>query len=397
LDIRKIDISKLNPAVYNPRRDLKPGDKEYDKLKKSILEFDYIDPIIWNERTGNVVGGHQRLKILKELGHQELEISVVDLDSTKEKALNLALNKNSGDWDIPKLSELLLELDTGEFDIEITGFDESELESLLVDRPNGGLTDDDAVPEVPEEPKTKLGDLYQLGNHRLLCGDATKKGDVEKLMDGQKADMVFTDPPYGVDYSSRGDKLKGDKLKGDKLKELPDLLDNSFESYSLHMKPGSCIYCCHTDQKPFVRFNFELYFNKYFHQSATLVWVKNVASMGWQDYRAQHEPILYGWLDGDHVFNGDRTETTIWNFKRDATQKYVHPTQKPVELVSRGIRNSSKGEDIILDLFGGSGSTMIACDKMGRKCYTMELEPKYCDVIIKRWEDFTGKTAELIT
>jgi len=197
--IQKIPISEINPAFYNPRFDLQPGDPDYEKLKKSINEFDLVEPLIWNRRTNRLVGGHQRLKILKERGDIEVEVSVVDLDEVKERALNLALNKISGEWNLPRLEDLLEELDTGDFDMEITGFDETEIEDLMTQFyvPEENEKDDE-VPEVPEEPITKTGDLYKLGEHRLLCGDATKIDDVERLMDGQKADMVFTDPPYGL-------------------------------------------------------------------------------------------------------------------------------------------------------------------------------------------------------
>jgi len=229
VEIQTLPISKINPAIYNPRKDLKPGDQEYEKLKKSIDEFYIVEPLIWNKRTGNLVGGHQRLKILKERGDQEVEVSVVDLNEAKEKALNLALNKISGEWDYPALKDLLQELDTGAFDIEITGFDLGEIEDLMnqFHVPEEGLTDDDAVPE-PSESICRKGDLWSLGNHRLYCGDATVITDVEKLMAGEKADMVFTDPPYGIelntDYTS---------MRGSKRSTLSGRNTNKFEAISI--------------------------------------------------------------------------------------------------------------------------------------------------------------------
>ena len=197
MKVISLKVNEINPSVYNPRRDLQPGDPDYEKLKKSILEFDMVEPLVWNERTDNLVGGHQRLKVLQELGVENVEVSVVDLSEVKEKALNLALNKISGEWDFPRLKDLLEELDTGNFDIEIMGFDDKEIEDLMTqfNVPEEGLTDDD---EIPEQVETicKTGDLWQLGNHRLLCGDATKKEDVERLMGGEKADMTITSPPY---------------------------------------------------------------------------------------------------------------------------------------------------------------------------------------------------------
>ena len=215
MDIQTISITKINPAPYNPRADLKEGDVEYEKLRKSLEEFDLVEPLIWNKRTGNLVGGHQRLKILKSRGTKEVDVSVVDLSDSKEKALNIALNKISGEWDMPKLKDLLEEIDTGEFDIEITGFDSGEIEDLMNQLfvPDENELDD-VVPEV-EEPIAVLGDLYQLGDHRLLCGDATMIDDVEKLMGGSKADMVFTDPPYNIGYKDL--KGKHNKIKNDKM------------------------------------------------------------------------------------------------------------------------------------------------------------------------------------
>lgn len=213
MKIESVQITDILPAAYNPRRDLQPGDPEYEKLKKSINEFDMVEPLVWNKRIGNLVGGHQRLKILKDRGDTEVEVSVVDLDDSHEKALNLALNKISGEWDLSLLKDLLLELDTGDFDMDVTGFDVKEIEDLMTQLhvPEEGLTDDDEVPE-PTESICRRGDLWQLGNHRLLCGDATILTDVERLMGGEKADMVFTDPPYGIDldtdYTKMGGKAK---------------------------------------------------------------------------------------------------------------------------------------------------------------------------------------------
>jgi site-specific DNA-methyltransferase (adenine-specific) len=255
------------------------------------------------------------------------------------------------------------------------------------------------VPEVPDEPVTKLGDIYQLGNHRLMCGDSTSINDGEKLMGGLLADLVFTDPPYNVAYSGCGANNLG-TIKND------DMSDNDFEqfcrdvfsTYSAIMKPLACIYVCHPDSASAPKIAFEKTFAEQFKKSSTIIWMKQSAGMGWQDYRAQHEPILYGWKEGkgSHFNAGDRTKTSIWKIGRDAQASYVHPTQKPVCLPEEAIMNSSKGSDCVVDLFGGSGSTLIACEKTGRVNRTMELDPKYCDVIVKRWEEYTGKKAVLL-
>jgi site-specific DNA-methyltransferase (adenine-specific) len=297
---------------------------------------------------------------------------------------------------------LSLELSDIKDDISLAmlGFSVDELDALLnPTQLTDGLTDEDAVPEVPIEPTTKLGDIYQLGNHRLMCGDSASLDDAEKLMDGDLADLVFTDPPYNVAYSGRGANnlgtIKNDDMSNDDFEQF---CRDIFTTYHTYMKPLACIYVCHPDSQSAPKLAFEKTFAEQFKKSSTLIWMKQSAGMGWQDYRAQHEPILYGWKEGSgkHFYSGDRTKTTIWKIGRDAQASYVHPTQKPVALPEEAINNSSKGMDIVLDLFGGSGSTLIACEKVGRKARLMELDPKYCDVIIKRWEDFTGNKAVLL-
>jgi len=262
------------------------------------------------------------------------------------------------------------------------------------------LVDEDATPEVPAEAITKPGDVWLLGRHRLMCGDSTSIEQAEKLMGGVKADMVFTDPPYNVAYEGRGEKNKLGPIKNDNMSDesFEQFCRDIFSTYDAVMKPLACIYVCHPDSQTAPKLAFEKTFAELFKKASTLIWVKQSAGMGWQDYRAQHEPILYGWKKGDggkHFYCGDRSKTTVWQIGRDAQASYVHPTQKPVALPEEAIKNSSKGEDVVLDLFGGSGSTLIACEKTGRINRSMELDPKYCDVIVKRWEEFTGKKAEL--
>lgn len=401
--IEKIPISKINPAPYNPRLDLQPGNAEYEKIKRSITEFDLVEPLVWNKRTGNLVGGHQRLKILKEKGITEVDVSVVDLDESKEKALNIALNKVQGDWDLPKLKDLLQELDTGEFDIGITGFDEKEIEDLMNQLyvPDENEKDDD-VPEVPEEPITKKGDLYKLGEHRLLCGDATIIDDVERLMDGQKADMVFTDPPYSVNYEKKNTEvLKSksySKITNDDLsvKDIArDLWKPSFDNMALFAKDGASIYVTMPQGGDQMMMMMMMMMDSW-QVKHELIWVKSspVFSMGRLDYDYMHEPIVYGWKKNHQFYGNGEHKKSVWFIERDGNKS--HPTMKPVALIGNAINNSSKMEDNILDIFGGSGSTLIACEKLNRKCFMMELDEHYCDVIVKRWEDYTGKKAELI-
>lgn len=387
-------ISELLPADYNPRKDLQPGDPEYERLKKSILEYDYIDPIIWNQRTGRVVGGHQRLKILIELGKEEIDVSVVDFSEEKEKALNISLNKNSGDWDLAKLKDILLELDTGDFDIEITGFDEQEIEKLLaqfhVDLQE--IQEDEFDPEAEaekiQEPISKPGHIWQLGRHRLMCGDATNKEEVQQLMNGQLADMVFTDPPYNVDYTGKTKDaltIKNDSMDGNRFKTfLFDAFSNMYEV----TKPGGAIYICHADTEG-VNFRTALIEAGWMLKQC-LVWVKQQFVMGRQDYHWRHEPILYGWKPGaSHCWYGSRNQDTVWEIDRPMANR-EHPTMKPLALIGKAICNNLKGMDLVLDLFGGSGSTLIASEQLDRVCYMMELDPVYCDVIINRYKQATG-------
>lgn len=267
-----------------------------------------------------------------------------------------------------------------DFDLSLIGFDAEELANLLEPEQVDGLTDEDEVPELPETPVTVEGDVWILGNHRLMCGDSTSIDAVDKLMNGQKADMVFTDPPYGVDY-------KG--INNDSRDGLEDLLRAAFGNYLASSKSGASIYCFHSDRCADV---FHRVFREFFHFSSMIIWAKNSLTLSQTDYQSQHEPCIYGWMDnGKHSWYSDRKQTSVWKF--DKERVIGHTTPKPVGLVEKAINNSSKGGDAILDLFGGSGSTLIASEKIGRHARVMELDPKYCDVIIKRWQEFTGKTA----
>ena len=394
MNIQKIKIDKLIPATYNPRKDLKPGDAEYIKIKNSIENFGYVSPLIINKDM-TVIGGHQRLKVLKELGFTELECIIVDLDKTKEKALNIALNKIQGDWDEEKLEVLLQELKLDDFDTNLTGFDFDEVDEILKDV-TGSKEDNfdiDSAYEEIEEPITKPGDIWILGNHRLMCGDSTQKNDIMRLINNQDADMILTDPPYNVDYvgkTAEALKIKNDNMSDNQFYEF---LKKVFENMYSVTKEGASIYVFHADTEGL---NFRKAFKDAgFKLAECLIWKKDCFVMGRQDYQWQHEPILYGWKEGTaHYFINDRTQSTILEFDRPK-QSTLHPTMKPIDLIAKLIKNSSKENDIILDLFGGSGSTIIAAEQLNRKCYTMELDPKYCDVIVKRWETLTNKEAIL--
>ena len=394
MNIQKINIEKLKAAEYNPRKDLKPEDEEYQKIKRSILEFGYVAPIIVNADM-TVIGGHQRLKVLKELGYEEVECNIVDLDKTKEKALNIALNKITGEWDNSKLEELLAELKETDIDMDMTGFTFDEVDNILKDI-EGSKEDDfdlDQVLNEIEEPTTRPGDIWILGKNRLMCGDSTQKEQVMRLMDKQDADMLLTDPPYNVDYE--GKTVDALKIENDNMTstEFYNFLLDSFRNMFEVTKCGSSVYVFHADTEGL---NFRNAFNAVgFKLAQCLVWVKNTFVMGRQDYQWRHEPILYGWKEGaGHYFINDRKQSTVLEFDKP-TRNAEHPTMKPIDLLVYLIKNSSKENDLILDLFGGSGSTLIAAEQVKRRCYTMELDPKYCDVIVKRWELLTGEKAVL--
>lgn len=394
MNIQKINIEKLKAAEYNPRKDLKPEDEEYQKIKRSILEFGYVAPIIVNADM-TVIGGHQRLKVLKELGYEEVECNIVDLDKTKEKALNIALNKITGEWDNSKLEELLAELKETDIDMDMTGFTFDEVDNILKDIEGSKEDDfdlDQALNEI-EEPTTRSGDIWILGKNRLMCGDSTQKEQVMRLMDKQEADMLLTDPPYNVDYE--GKTVDALKIENDNMTstEFYNFLLDSFRNMFEVTKCGSSVYVFHADTEGL---NFRNAFNAVgFKLAQCLVWVKNTFVMGRQDYQWRHEPILYGWKEGaGHYFINDRKQSTVLEFDKP-TRNAEHPTMKPIDLLVYLIKNSSKENDLILDLFGGSGSTLIAAEQVKRRCYTMELDPKYCDVIVKRWELLTGEKAVL--
>lgn len=394
MNIQKIKIDKLIPATYNPRKNLKPSDAEYVKIKNSIEKFGFVSPLVINKDM-TVIGGHQRLKVLKEMGIVEVECIIVDLDKTNEKALNIALNKIQGDWDEEKLEALLQELKLEDFDTNLTGFDFDEVDEILKDV-NGSKEDEfdvDSAYEEIEEPITKPGDVWILGKHRLMCGDSAQKEDVMRLMNNQDADMLLTDPPYNVDYvgkTSEALKIKNDNMSDNQFYEF---LKKVFENMYSVTKEGASIYVFHADTEGL---NFRKAFKDAGYKLAEcLIWKKDCFVMGRQDYQWQHEPILYGWKEGAaHHFINDRTQSTILEFDRPR-QSSLHPTMKPIDLVARLLKNSSKENDKILDLFGGSGSTIIAAEQLNRNCYTMELDPKYCDVIVKRWESLTNKEAIL--
>lgn len=427
MNIELISKDHMNPAPYNPRINLQPTDSEYQKLAKSIEEFGYIEPIVWNRRTGSIVGGHQRFKILVANGEELIASSVVDLDETKEKALNIALNKISGHWDDEKLAYLLTEIQQSDIDISLTGFDSLEVVEFL-DNFNKLNEEEGSLPVVEDEfnvqkaldniitPETKYGDVWQLGRHLLMCGDATNRKDVQRLMSGSKSDLIVTDPPYNVNVKSKSARLNEDnreKIMNDDMpaEQFVGFLEMTFNNYVSIMSPAAAIYVFHSSS--FQR-EFENAMNSVGIKIRTqCIWSKNASSFGFSQYKYKHEPVFYAHLESEAPsWYGDLKQTTIWKsglpveqsipetiweVSRGDVTKYVHPTQKPLELLAIPIKNSSKKGDIIVDFFGGSGSTLMTCEQMDRECRVLELDPIFCDVIKQRFFESTNIEPFLIS
>ena len=385
--IETMKTENLLPADYNPRKDLKPGDEEYEKLKRSIEQFGYVEPVIWNKTTGRVVGGHQRLKVLIDMGINEVDCVVVEFDENKERALNVALNKISGEWDKDKLALLISDLQAEDFDVSLTGFDAAEIDDLFKDTIQDKVKDDDfdVDAELQNPTITKLGDVWQLGRHRLVCGDSTKAETYENLLGDEKVNLVITDPPYNVNYEGSVGKIKNDNMEDDKFYNF--LLD-AFTNTEKCMADDASIYVFHADTEGL---NFRKAFKDAgFYLSGTCIWKKQSLVLGRSPYQWQHEPILFGWKKkGKHQWYTGRKKSTIWEFDKPKKNS-DHPTMKPIPLIAYPIMNSSMSNCLVLDPFGGSGSTLIACEQTDRIARTIELDEKFCDVIVKRYIEQVG-------
>jgi site-specific DNA-methyltransferase (adenine-specific) len=392
MKIQEVAVDKLIPYAKNSRTH---SPEQVGQIAASIKEFGFRNPILVDGV--GIIAGHGRLMAAQKLGLDKVPtIDCSDMTESQKKAYIIADNKlamNAG-WDNAMLTIELKDLEDEGFDLSLTGFDDKELDALLnVIEGTDGLTDENAVPDVPEEPKTKLGDIYILGNHRLMCGDSTSIDSVEKLMNGQLADQLVTDPPYNIAYE--GGSKKREQIKNDEMadEEFRQFLKDVYIAANAVMKAGAVFYIWHADTEGY---NFRgAARDMGWKVRQTLIWNKDNSAFGRSDYHWKHEPCLYGWKEGAaHLWAADRKQTTVIECKRPSKSD-LHPTMKPVELMEYQILNNTKGSDIVLDLFGGSGSTMIAAEKIGRKSCLMELDPKYCDVIVRRWEDFTGKKAVL--
>lgn len=388
MEIKELPLKDLKPAVYNPRKKLKKGDKEYEKIKQSLLKFGYVDPIIVNEDL-TVIGGHQRLTVLKDLDYETAKCVIVDLPKEDEKALNIALNKITGQWDEALLADLLLDLQESDFNLDLTGFEPPEIDDILSNFHDKELSEDefDVEEELKKPTVSRHGDIWQLGKHRVICGDSTKAETYKQLLDDRKANLVVTDPPYNVDVEETAGKILNDNMSDG---DFYQFLLSMFTQVENHMETDASIYVFHADTEGL---NFRKAFKDAgFYLSGCCIWKKNSLVLGRSPYQWQHEPCLYGWKKkGKHQWFSDRKQTTIWEYDRPKSSK-DHPTMKPIQLMAYPIQNSSMRGTIVLDPFLGSGSTLIAADQTGRVCYGIELDEKFVDVIVKRYIEVTGDT-----
>lgn len=386
MEFKKIRIANLVPAVYNPRKKLKPGDKEYEKIKGSITEFGYVEPVIVNSDL-TIIGGHQRITVLNDLGHEEIDCIVIDIDKQKEKALNIALNKITGEWNKELLADLIKDLQDSDFDVAFTGFEPPEIEQLFNSVHDKKIEEDDFdIDRELEKPVlSKQGDVWLLGRHRLAVGDSTLPDTYETLMDGQKANLVVTDPPYNVNYEGTAGTIRNDNMEDEQFYQF---LFAAFVNMEQHMEQDASIYIFHADTEGL---NFRKAFQAAgFYLSGTCIWKKQSLVLGRSPYQWQHEPVLFGWKKGGkHNWYSDRKQTTVWEFDRPRKSEN-HPTSKPVGLLAYPVQNSCMSNCIVLDPFGGSGSTLVACEQTNRICYMAELDEKYADVIVQRYIERKG-------
>ncbi len=410
MEIKKMRLSQIQIADYNPRVELRPGDPAYEKLKNSIQTFGFCEPLIFNRRTDHLVGGHQRLTVLKDLGYTEAEVVVVELPLEQEKAVNIALNKIQGDWDERKLALLLDELTKApEFNVELTGFETEEISDLLdralnADSPQTREENFDVEEALDRENPavTQPGELIELGNHHLLCGDSGRLSALKKLIGDNKVHLFFTDPPYNCNYYS-GNRPQPEKTQPKQSRQWKPIYSDNINQDEYIKWLGTVL----RDVSKFLAAGAPVYIwngHRQFgpmHQlletigikvSCVITWAKESFAIGYGDYNQQTEFCLYGWLEnnGAHRWYGPTNESTLWQIHRDPTKEYKHPTQKPLELAERAISNSSRRSQIVLDTFLGSGTTLIAAERLSRKCFGIEIDPHYCDVIVRRWIAFVG-------
>ena len=387
---QKFNIADLNPAKYNPRKQLQPGDPEFEALCRSIETFGCVSYVVVNVRDGAnvIVSGHQRISAMRYLGYEEAECVVVDLDEPQEMALNVAMNKISGEWDMEKLKALLKDIDLSGLDMTLTGFDEEELKGLIGDVPLGE-EDFDVDEELAKPTYSKPGDLWRLGPHRLICGDSTLQDTYKKLLGDTRVPLVLTDPPYMIDVHQAAGSIKNDNLPDD---EAYQFLLKAFTGMYEHLADDGTIYVWHADGKGLIfRRSFE---DAGFTLLQCAVWAKDQLVIGRSPFQWKHEPCLVGSRGGEIHWYGGEDEGSVWHFDRPKKSD-KHPTMKTLGLIIYQIRNSSEEGDHVLDPFLGSGTTLIACCETGRICYGVEFDPKFSDVIVERFISWAGSSTEV--
>ncbi|MEX2225366.1 MAG: site-specific DNA-methyltransferase [Dehalococcoidia bacterium] len=402
MQIAHVAIDELKPDPANPRR---IGDAELEALTRSLNEYGFVQPVLARAADKTVIGGHQRLLAARKLGIKTVPVIFLDLTVEQSRVLNLALNKISGSWDEELLARMVADLsDVDDLDISLSGFSEDELDALLKsldlrekkDKPES-FDVDAALEAARAATRAKPGDLWALGDHRLLVGDAGDTAAVQRLLDGKRAPMCFTDPPYNVAYGDHGGQQRGQK----KRRIQNDAMSSQeFDAFcrgwarNLLASVDGAIYCCMSSKElPLVSRVLE---EEGGHWSDTIIWRKDRFTLGRADYQRQYEPLWYGWREGTrHEWHGGRDQGDVFEIDRPS-ESQAHPTMKPLALVERAIENSCSRGDVVLDLFLGSGSTLIACERTGRVCYGTELDPHYASVVLARWESFTGQEAQCL-
>lgn len=399
LAVEQVPIDRLRPDPANPRR---IGDEELEALTRSLRRFGFVQPVLVRREDSTVIGGHQRLLAARRLGMTTVPVIWLDISREQARLLGLALNKISGSWDDQLLAHLLADLQThDDIDLTLSGFGDDELQDLLRsldtrekrERPES-FDLDEALEAATRTPRAKLGDLWSLGDHRLLCGDATNAEDVGRLLGGQQAAMAFSDPPYNVSLGDHGGHQRGSRRR----RMVNDALDpiewetfvRAWARTLLSSVDGALYICMSSKEWPLMA---RVLSEEGGHWSDTLIWSKDRFVLGRADYQRSYEPIWYGWREGaEHHWCGDRDQGDVWQIARPSDAP-LHPVMKPLPLMERAINNSSRTSDVVLDPFLGSGSTLIACERTSRRCAGLELDPRYCDVALARWERFSGLEA----
>jgi DNA modification methylase len=402
LTVEQVSIDLLRPDPANPRR---ISDEELDSLERSLRQFGFVQPVLARREDNTVIGGHQRLLAARRLGLPTVPVTYLDLSIEQARLLNLALNKISGSWDDQLLARLLADLQTNPtIDLTLSGFGEDEVRDLLRSMETREKKErvedfdlDTALEDATRSPRSKPGDLWALGGHRLLCGDATKPEDAERLLGGTRAAMAFTDPPYNVSIGDHGGHQRGTRrrrIANDSMDPIAwEVFVRAWARTLLASVDGAIYVCMSSKEMPLVS---RVLAEEGGHWSDTIIWHKDRFVLGRADFQRSYEPIWYGWREGSsHHWCGDRDQDDVWEIARPSDAP-LHPTTKPLPLMERAIANSSVAGDLVLDLFAGSGSTLIACERTGRRCAALELDPSYVDVVLSRWERFSGQSAERI-